>query len=115
MAIRLYMDHHVARSITLGLRIRHVDVLTAYEDDSHDIPDSELLDRATTLGRVLFSQDDDLLAEATQRQRAGIPFGGVIYAHQTEVSIGQLVHDLELIAELGAADEVLNQVIYLPL
>lgn len=115
MAIRIYMDHHVSRSITLGLRIRHIDVLTAYEDQSHDIPDTDLLDRATALGRVLFSQDDDLLAEATQRQRNGVSFGGVIYAHQTEVSIGQCVHDLELIATLGTPDEVMNQVIYLPL
>ena len=29
MAIALYMDSHVPRSITLGLRMRTVDVLTA--------------------------------------------------------------------------------------
>ena len=28
----LYMDHHVPRVITIGLRMRQVDVLTAYED-----------------------------------------------------------------------------------
>ncbi len=32
MATRLYMDHHVSHAITLGLRLRKVDVLTAYED-----------------------------------------------------------------------------------
>ncbi len=32
MPIALYMDHHVPRAITLGLRLREVDVLTAYED-----------------------------------------------------------------------------------
>jgi hypothetical protein len=115
MPLKLYMDHHVPRAITLGLRLRQVDVLTAYEDQTHEVADSDLLDRATSLGRVLFTQDDDLLAEATQRQRVGIAFGGVIYAHQEAVSIGQCVQDLEVIAAAGSDADVVNRVIYLPL
>jgi predicted nuclease of predicted toxin-antitoxin system len=41
--------------------VRQIDVLTAYEDDMHDAEDEELLNRASQLQRVLFSQDDDLL------------------------------------------------------
>jgi predicted nuclease of predicted toxin-antitoxin system len=115
MPLKLYMDHHVPRAITMGLRLRHVDVVTAYEDRAHKLADPDLLDRATQLGRVLFTQDDDLLAEATQRQQAGIAFGGVIYAHHHDVSIGQCVQDLELIAAAGTEADVANQVIYLPL
>jgi predicted nuclease of predicted toxin-antitoxin system len=66
MALKLYLDHHVPRAIALGLRLRQVDVVTAYEDSAHELADPELLDRATNLGRVLFTQDDDLLAEATK-------------------------------------------------
>ena len=115
MPLKLYMDHHVPRAITMGLRLRQVDVMTAYEDQAHEIADSDLLDRATSLGRVLFTQDDDLLAEATKRQQTGISFGGVIYTHQQDVSIGQCVQDLELIAAAGTAPDAVNQVIYLPL
>jgi hypothetical protein len=114
MPLKLYMDHHVPRAITLGLRLRQVDVITAYEDQTHEIADADLLDRATALGRVLFTQDDDLLAEATQRQRTGVAFAGVIYAHQEDVSIGQCVHDLEMIALAGSQADVMNRVIYLP-
>jgi hypothetical protein len=32
MPLAFYMDHHVPRAVTLGLRLRGVDVLTAYED-----------------------------------------------------------------------------------
>src|SRR5438876_4905474 len=32
MPIAFYMDHHVPGAITLGLRLRGVEVLTAYED-----------------------------------------------------------------------------------
>lgn len=115
MALALYMDQHVPRAITTGLRLRGVDVLTAYEDGRSDLADPALLDRANELQRVLFTRDDDLLIEATQRQRAGIPFRGVIYAHQLRVSIGKCVEDLELIAQVGEAEDLMNGVKFLPL
>jgi hypothetical protein len=57
MPVDLYMDHHVAHPITAALRVRGVSVLTAIEDGAERLPDADLLDRATALGRVLFSQD----------------------------------------------------------
>ena len=77
--------------------------------------DPAILDRAGELERVLFTQDDDLLAEATRRQREGIPFHGVIYAHQLRVSIGTCVHDLEIIAKAGEPEDLRNGVQFLPL
>jgi len=61
------------------------------------------------------TQDDDLLAEARHRQAAGLPFCGVIYAHQLRISIGVYVNDLELIAKAMDLSELQSQVIYLPL
>ena len=115
MAIALYMDQNVPRAITAGLRLRGVDVITAYEDAASDMDDPELLDRAGELGRVLFTQDDDFLSEATKRQREGIPFRGVIYAHQLRVSIGACIHDLAIIAEAGEPEDLANRVQFLPL
>jgi hypothetical protein len=114
MSIALHMDHHVPRAITVGLRLRGVEVLTADEDGASELEDVELLDRAGELERVLFTRDDDLLAEATRRQRAGISFGGIVYAHQLRVSIGRCVEDLELIAKSGEPADLMNQVIFLP-
>ena len=94
------MDVHTPAAITHTLRHRGVDVLTAQTDGTLQFPDDVLLDRATTLGRVLFTRDEDLLAEAARRQREGKFFGGVIYAHQLRVTIGQCVNDLELIAKV---------------
>jgi predicted nuclease of predicted toxin-antitoxin system len=65
-----------------------VDVLTAQEDGTTRLDDDKLLDRALELGRVLFTQDDDLLNEtALLRQRRGLPFAGVIYAHQQNITV----------------------------
>lgn len=113
--IALYMDQHVPRAITLGLRLRGIDVLTAFEDNASTLDDLDLLDRATQLGRLLFTQDDDLLAEGARRQQLGIAFSGVVYGHQLRVSIGQCVSDLELLAKLGTPDDATNRVIFLPL
>ncbi len=76
MPVSLYLDAHVPRAIQLGLRLRNVDVLIAQEDGTETLPDDKLLDRATELRRVLFTFDDDLLAEATKRQREDKAFGG---------------------------------------
>jgi predicted nuclease of predicted toxin-antitoxin system len=115
VSIKLYIDVHVRQAITMGLRLRGVDVLTAQEDGARRLSDPLLLDRATALGQVLFSQDEDLLREAAQRQQRGLPFTGVIYAHQLKVTIGQCVRDLELLAHAGAPEDFANRVQYLPL
>ena len=119
MALAIYMDHHVPKAITNGLRLRGVDVLTAYEDGTHEYEDGtheyeddDLLDRATKLKRVLFSQDDDLLAEAAKRIENNVPFYGVIYAHQLRVSIGVCVNDLEIIARAGEAEDITGKLVF---
>jgi hypothetical protein len=109
------MDVHVRRAVTDGLRLRGIDVLTAQEDGAGEFTDPELLDRAGVLGRILFSQDDDLLREAHKRQQSGALFAGVIYAHQLNVSIGQCIDELELIAVLTEPEEWINRLAYLPL
>jgi Domain of unknown function (DUF5615) len=109
------MDVHVPAAITRGLLLRRVDVMTAQLDGAAEFDDPDLLDRATELGRVLFSQDADLLAEATRRQRAGKPFGGVIYTHQLGITIGRAVNDLEILALAGTVEDFAGRVEYLPL
>jgi Domain of unknown function (DUF5615) len=109
------MDVHVPRAITDALRLRDIDVLTAAEDGSRRLTDSELLDRATALARVLFTRDADLLAEATRRQRTGQSFSGIVFGHQLLVSIGQCVHDLELLAVAVQPSELADRVQHLPL
>lgn len=109
------MDHHVPRAITNGLRLCGVDVPTAHEDGTSEFPDPALLGRASELGRVLFTQDDDLLAEATRRQNQGQSFRGVIYAHQLRISVGGCVCDLELVAKAGEPADVAGKTLLLPL
>jgi hypothetical protein len=67
------------------------------------------------LGRVLFTHDDDLLREATRRQQSGEAFTGVVYVHQLNITVGECVGDLELIAKLTEIEEWAGRIAYLPL
>jgi len=73
------MDVHVPYAISFGLRLRQVDVVTSQEDGTTELEDSDLLDRATELGRALFTQDTDFLRLASERQRNEIEFAGIIF------------------------------------
>ena len=115
MAIKFYMDQHIPRAITSGLRLCGVDVLTAQEDGTEDVTDTVLLDRATELARVLYTFDDDPLVEASHRQKLNIPFSGLIYINLRDVSIGKCIRDLEIIAKAGESKELEDFVVYLPL
>jgi hypothetical protein len=88
-------------------------VLTAQEDGAARLPDAALLDRATALNRLLFTEDEDLLREAAKRQRSGEPFAGVIYLHQQAIRIGPCIDQLELICQAGRPEEFANKVEYL--
>ena len=113
--LRLYMDVHVKSAITSGLRRRSIDVLTAQEDGARRLDDEPLLDRATSLDRVLFTQDEDLLSIAAKRQAKGIFFTGLIYGHQLAATIGKYVLDLELMCRVLEPEDMANRIEYLPL
>lgn len=108
------MDHPIPRAITSGLRRGDVDVLTAQDDGNERLIDPELLDRSTELNRVLVTFDDDLLVETSLRQKKSKHFGGLIYVHFQEVSIGKIIRDLEIIAKAGEEEDLENIVLFLP-
>ena len=74
-----------------------------------------MLDRAGLFGRVLFSQDDDLLREASDRQRHNVPFAGVVYVHPLRITDGKAIDDLELMALVYEPADMENRIEYLPL
>jgi hypothetical protein len=108
------MDHHVDAAITSGLRQRGVDVLTAYEDDAAEMEDEILLARATQLGRVLFSQDADLLKVTDHWLTIEREFAGLVYAHQLGITIGQAIRDLLLITQTLNPEDMKNRIEFLP-
>jgi hypothetical protein len=115
MAVPLYLDVHVPQAIADQLRRRGVDVVTAIEDGSALLPDDQLLERARTLGRVVFTQDIRFRALAEDWQRQGRPFAGLLFGHQLRATLGRYVRDLELVALASEPAEWQGQVGHLPL
>jgi predicted nuclease of predicted toxin-antitoxin system len=113
MSLGLYMDVHAPQPITRGLRRLKVDVLTAQEDGTARASDPNLLRRARELGRILFSQDEDLIVEAVKCQRAGEPFATVVFARQMDLSIGRCIADLEALAKAALPEDAQGQIIFL--
>jgi len=115
VTLSLYMDENVPRQITLGLRLRGVDVLSVQEDERSGDADPLILARAGELQRVLFTRDDDFLVIANRLHSEGSSFAGIIYAPQQLVSIGDCVRDLELIARVCDLEDFIDYVQFLPL
>jgi hypothetical protein len=115
MAIGLYFDVHVDHAIAAQLRFRGVDVLTAQEDGTKQLSDDRLLERATQLGRPMVTQDIRFKAMAEDWQRQNHPFCGLIFGHPHQVSIGQFVRDLELVAKATEPLDWVSAVLRLPL
>lgn len=115
MALAFYMDEHVPKPITVGLRIRGADVLTAQEDGRRATDDAALLERAAELRRVMFSFDADMLRHTTALEQQDVAFAGLVFAHPTRISVGQCIRDLEIIAKTGDPEDLANQILYLPL
>lgn len=95
--------------------MRGVDILSAQADHSATLPDFTLLQRATDLGRTMVTSDIRFRALAEDWQAQQLAFGGLIYAHPLQVTIGRMVIDLELISKALSNEELQNQVIYLPI
>jgi hypothetical protein len=107
-AIRLYFDENLQLTIAEQLRSRGIDVVTVR--DLNLLGDSDLnhLTRASMMGRVLYTYDQDFLRlHAEGYEHAGIVFG---FADRT--THGDWVRALELICGVLTADEMKNHIEY---
>lgn len=114
MAVGIYADVHIPRPITAGLRRRGVDVLTAQQDGMSEASDEAILDRASSLNRIVFTHDNDFLRETARRMKDGIQFSGVVFAKQLNISIGRCIDDIDLIAKSFEVSDLVNRVEYIP-
>ena len=90
-------------------------MLTAAEDGTSRLGDRDLLDRATSLNRILVTQDHDLLAITEERQANLQPFAGLILCRTSGVSTGKLLEHLEMSAKAMSQDEMASSILRIPL
>ena len=103
--ITFYMDEHVPRVVTDGLRRRGVGVLTAQEANMMGASDSEHLEIAAKKGYVVFTHDADFL----RLHAAGASHSGIVYVPQ-QTPVGAIVRGLMVIYELLSSEEMIGRV-----
>jgi predicted nuclease of predicted toxin-antitoxin system len=106
--IQFYLDEHVPRAVTEGLRRRGVDVLTAREAGMLQAKDEQHLAFALSEGRVIVTQDADFLRLHT----AGRPHAGIVYVPQ-QTAVGTIVRGLMLIYDILSPEAMTNHVEFL--
>lgn len=108
-AIRLYFDESVEVAVTEQLRRRGIDVVNVRGLGLLGDTDINHLKRATEMGRVLCTYDQDFLRIAAE----GTEHGGIIFAFQDRTSVGDWVNGMELVCKVYSPEDMKNQVEYL--
>jgi hypothetical protein len=111
--IRLYIDEDVHESVAPALRRRGYDVLSVREADRRGLSDTEQLAYAVDQDRAMFSFNAaDYIALHLEYLTQGREHAGIIVAKQ--VPIGETVRRLSILLEQVSADEMRNQLRWLP-
>ena len=110
------MDEHIDPAIVRGLlRVKPSLEIVLASRQFVGWPDQDLLEWAAQNGYLLVTRDiNTLVGFAYQRIEKGQFTEGILVLRQG-FSIGQVIRDLLLMAEVGLPGEWSNQILYLPL
>jgi predicted nuclease of predicted toxin-antitoxin system len=107
--IRFHLDEsRSSRAIAMALRRNGIDVTTTQEVGLTGADDDAQPAFAAAHQRVLFTQDDDYL----RLHSKGSQHAGIVYAHQTEHSVGEIIDFLILVWSVYKPVEICNRVEY---
>jgi len=104
--IRYHLDEHIATAVAVGLRSRGIDVTTTAEARLATATDEAQLEYARDAGRVLVTHDADFL----RLHDSGTKSAGIVYCHQQQTSLGELVRGLVLIHSVLSPEDMRNHV-----
>ena len=111
--IRLYIDEDVHESIAPALRRHGYDVLSVREAERRGLSDAEQLAYAVAEGRTLFSFNAaDYMALHLEYLSQGQEHTGIVVSKQ--IPISETVHRLLILLDQVSADEIKNQLRWLP-
>jgi hypothetical protein len=103
------MDQHIPAAVTLGLRRRGIDVLTAQDAGRCGIDDADQLAFALAEDRVLVSFHPDFLT----LHQTGVTHAGIAWCPERKHSIGQLIQALLLLAGVLNREDMRDHVEFL--
>ena len=115
--LKLLTDEHISKLIVRGLLRREpeLDIVRMQDVGLRTKDDEEILAWAAQEGRVLITYDVGTIPTAAyKRVTEGNPRHGVI-ATRSDMTIGQAIEDLLVVAGANFPDELEGRVLWLPL
>ena len=109
MAIRFHLDEHLSPVIAEALRKRGIDVTTSDAAGLLGATDQEQIAFATAEKRTIVTCDDDFL----QKELLMKAEFGICYSHLSKYTLGQMIDQLQLVAECLTPAEMRFHVEYL--
>lgn len=97
----VFTDNHVQEAVVDGLPAAGWDVVRAIDAFPERAADAVLLEHAAKEGRVLVTNDEDLLAIAATWLGAGRLFPGLVYWHEDDyatMTMGDILRAFEALA-----------------
>ena len=108
VVIRFHLDENIPKAVAEGLRLRGRDVTTTNDAGLIGASDLEQLAFADKNGRVIVSQDDDLLILAAN----GSSHSGIVF-WTAKRALGQLIKDLDALCYESTAQEMVGKIRFL--
>jgi predicted nuclease of predicted toxin-antitoxin system len=107
--IRFHLDENVAPVIAAALRRYGADVTTTVEAGLRTAPDHAHMAFAKREQRIIITHDNDFLRLAAEDPS----HPGIVYCHQVEHSLGDIIRGLHLIFQVLTPEEMQGHVEYL--
>jgi predicted nuclease of predicted toxin-antitoxin system len=108
--MKVYADENIETSIIDGLRRRGITVLSAIELGHRGKSDKFHLSKAEELNAVVLTHDVDFLIMASS---SGMNHRGIIFSHSKNISIGDCIRGVELIANVLSDRDMRNHIEFL--
>jgi predicted nuclease of predicted toxin-antitoxin system len=108
--MKIYADENIETSIIDGLRRRRITVHSAVELGYRGKSDKFHLSKAQELDAIVLTHDVDFLIMASSE---GVNHRGIIFSHSKNVSIGDCIRGVELIANVLSDRDMRNHIEFL--
>ena len=116
--ISLLTDEDFNGAIFKGLRRRHpeLDIVRVQDEGLMGAKDTALLEWAAQNGRIFLTHDiNTVTMHAYERVNRGLPLPGVLIVNMHNISIGQAIDEISILALCDREEEFIDQVRYIPL
>jgi predicted nuclease of predicted toxin-antitoxin system len=108
--MKIYADEIIERSIIEGLKRRKIEIVSVRELGYVGKPDEFHIKKASEIKAIILTHDVDFLRIAS---RSDIYHIGIIFSHPKNVSIGQCIRGVELVAKVLTDKDMKNHIEFL--